>query len=304
MLFFIARRLGESVITLILVSILVFSLARLSGDATLLLLPPDATEAERLQFLAYYGLDRSYVEQYLAFAGHALQGDFGQSFRRQEPAMSVAMEGLGPTLKLAGAGMLLSILIGLPIGIFAARASSNWPKRVTNWYASLGQALPPFWTGLTLVMLLALWFPLFPTGGYGDPIHFVLPAATLAISTSAAIAGLTLANMQEALRSDFVQLERVLGLSDFRIVVKHALRNAALPIVTYFGLQFGLILGGAIVTERVFSWPGIGQAIVTAILARDYPVVQAIVLLIASMFLLINLVVDILYTVLDPRLRK
>jgi peptide/nickel transport system permease protein len=170
-------------------------------------------------------------------------------------------------------------------------------------YSSLGQALPPFWTGLTLVLVFALWIPLLPTSGYGAPKYYVLPALTLALSTSSALAGLTAANMTEALKGDFIALERVLGLSEARVLMKHALRNAALPIVTYLGLQFGLILGGAIVTERVFAWPGIGQRIVEAILARDYPVVQAVVLVTALLFMLINLLVDLLYMVLDPRLR-
>jgi peptide/nickel transport system permease protein len=152
--------------------------------------------------------------------------------------------------------------------------------------------------------LFAVWIPLAPTSGYGSPIYFVLPGMTLAISTSAAIAGLTQANMQEALRSDFINFERILGLSKLRIVLKHALRSASLPIVTYLGLQFGLILGGAIVTERVFAWPGIGQRLVEAILGRDYNVVQAIVTITAVLFMLINLTVDMLYVVLDPRLRK
>lgn len=304
MLTYVARRIGEGLITLVLVTLLVFSLSRLSGDPTYLLLPPEAGKAEIATFRQAYGLDRSYPEQYLIFLSQVVHGQFGESFEHREPALRVAVEALGPTLQLAGAGMLLSIFIGLPLGVAAAASPWNWPARFVGWYASLGQAVPPFWIGLTFVLLFAVWIPLVPTGGYGSPIYFVLPALTLAVSTSAAIAGLTLANMQEALRSDFVHLERILGLSTARIVLKHALRNASLPIVTYLGLQFGLILGGAIVTERVFAWPGIGQRLVEAILGRDYPVVQAIVTITAVMFMLINLVVDMLYVVLDPRLRK
>jgi peptide/nickel transport system permease protein len=268
-----------------------------------LLLPPESSEQAREFFRHYNGLDRSLPIQYATYLSHAVAGDFGVSFRLNEPAIDVALGALGPTLKLAGCGMLLSILIGLPLGIWAAASRSAAVKRLVGWYASLGQALPPFWTGLTLVMLFALWLPILPTSGYGSPIYYVLPSVTLAISTSASIAGLTAANMAEALKADFIQLERVLGLSAMRILLKHALRNAALPIVTYIGLQFGLILGGAIVTERVFAWPGIGQRIVEAILTRDFPVVQAVVLVTALLFMLVNLLVDILYMVLDPRLR-
>jgi peptide/nickel transport system permease protein len=301
---YLSRRIAETLVTLVLVGMFVFVLSRLTGDPTDLLLPPEAGPAEIEAFRHAYGLDRSYLEQFLIFIWNILQGNFGESFQRREPALRVALEAFGPTLKLAGVGMALSVLIGLPLGIAAAASSSQWPKTLVGWLSSLGQALPPFWTGLTLIMVFALWLPLFPTSGYGSPIYYVLPAMTLSVSTSAAIAGLTQANMEEVMRSDFVQLERILGLSPARILLKHALRNASLPIVTYFGLQFGLILGGAIVTERVFAWPGIGQRIVEAILSRDYPVVQAIVAITALMFMLINLTIDILYTILDPRIRK
>jgi len=300
---YLLRRIGETLITLLLVTLLVFCLTRLTGDPTTLLLPPEASEEARAYFRHYNGLDRSLLVQYVTYLQHVAAGDFGTSFRLNEPAIDVVFQALGPTLKLAGVGMLLSILIGLPLGIWAAASRFAVVRQMVDWYASLGQALPPFWSGLTLVMLFALWIPMFPTSGYGAPIYYVLPAVTLAISTSASIAGLTAANMKEALKADFIQLERVLGLSELRILLKHALRNAALPIVTYIGLQFGLILGGAIVTERVFAWPGIGQRIVEAILGRDFPVVQAIVLVTALMFLLINLLIDILYMLLDPRLR-
>lgn len=301
---YLSRRIAETLVTLVLVGMFVFVLSRLTGDPTDLLLPPEAGPAEIEAFRHAYGLDRSYLEQFLIFIWNMLQGNFGESFQRREPALRVALEAFGPTLKLAGVGMALSVLIGLPLGIAAAASRSQWPKTLVGWFSSLGQALPPFWTGLTLIMVFALWLPLFPTSGYGSPIYYVLPAMTLSVSTSAAIAGLTQANMEEVMRSDFVQLERILGLSPARILLKHALRNASLPIVTYFGLQFGLILGGAIVTERVFAWPGIGQRIVEAILSRDYPVVQAIVAITALMFMLINLTIDILYTILDPRIRK
>ena len=303
MTMYIIRRLGETLVTLLLVTLLVFCLTRLTGDPTALLLPPEASDEARAYFRQYHGLDRSLLVQYITYLQHVAAGDFGVSFRLNEPAIDVVFQALGPTLKLAGLGMLLSIVVGMPLGIWAASSRFAAVRRLVDWYASLGQALPPFWTGLTLVMVFALWFPILPTSGYGGVQYYVLPAITLAISTSSSIAGRAAANMAEALKGDFIQLERVLGLSERRIILKHALRNAALPIVTYIGLQFGLILGGAIVTERVFAWPGIGQRIVEAILGRDYPVVQAVVLVTALMFMLINLLVDILYMVLDPRLR-
>ena len=303
MTIFLVRRIAEMLLTLLLITVLVFGLARLTGDPTPLLTPTEATDEDREFFRKQYGLDRSLPEQYATFLGNVLVGNFGVSFRWREPAIDVVITALGPTLKLAAAGMVLAIFIGLPLGIIAAASRRLWVRRLVTWYGSLGQAMPPFWVGLTLVMVFALWIPILPTSGYGKPSNYVLPALTLAILTSSAIARLTQANLQEALKSDFVQLERVLGLSETRIFLKHALRNAALPIVTYLGLQFGLIIGGAIVTERVFAWPGIGQTIVEAVLNRDYPVVQATVLVTAVLFMLINLIVDILYMVLDPRVR-
>ena len=303
MALYLLRRIGETFVTLLLITLLVFCLTRLTGDPAALLLPPESSEASRQYFREHHGLDRALPIQYVTYLRNVAAGDFGTSFRLGEPAIEIVWRALGPTLALAGLGMLLSIVIGVPLGIAAAASSRPWVKRLISGYSSLGQALPPFWTGLTLVMIFALWLPLLPTSGYGSPRYYVLPALTLAISTSSAIAGLTAANMTEALKSDFIALERVLGLSEARVLLKHALRNASLPIVTYLGLQFGLILGGAIVTERVFAWPGIGQRIVEAILTRDYPVVQAVVLVTALLFMLINLLVDLLYMVLDARLR-
>jgi peptide/nickel transport system permease protein len=301
---YLGRRIGELLVTLLLITLLVFCLARLTGDPTPLLTPVEATDEDRAFFRKQYGLDRSLPEQYLTFLGNILGGNFGVSFRLREPAIEVVLRALWPTLKLAAAGMALAVVIGLPLGIAAAASSNAWVKRAVGWYGSLGQAMPPFWVGLTLIMFFALWMPVLPTSGYGRPANYVLPALTLAIFASSAVARLTHVNMEEALRSDFVQLERVLGLSDARILLKHALRNAALPIVTYLGLQFGLIISGAIVTERVFAWPGIGQIVVEAVLNRDYPVVQATVLVTALLVMLINLAVDLLYMVLDPRVRS
>ncbi|MBL0929005.1 MAG: ABC transporter permease [Alphaproteobacteria bacterium] len=304
MLYFVVRRLGETLVTLLLVTMIVFCLARLTGDPTPLLLAPEATEEMRQAFREYYALDRSVFEQYAIFIADVANGQFGESFRFKEPAIDIALQAVGPTLKLTAVAMALSIAVGLPLGLAAAASRNETVKEFVNGLASLGQAMPAFWVGLMLVSLLALEFGLLPTSGYGAPRHYVLPALTLSIPTGAAIAGLTLANVEEALKSDFIRMERVLGLSAPRIVLKHALRNASLPIVTYLGLQFGLILSGAIVTERIFAWPGIGQRVVEAILNRDYPVVQAIVVLTAFLFMMINLLVDLVYLILNPRLRK
>ncbi len=299
----ILQRVGQTLVVLLIVTLMVFGLARLTGDPTPLVVPAEATEADRTFFREQYGLDKPVPVQYVIFLRNVLSGDFGISFRHREPAINLVMSAVGPTLKLTGLAMLMAILIGVPLGILAAVFRHGWIERIVNFYASLGQAIPSFWLGLMLILIFAINLRWLPSSGYGSAANYVLPALTLSFYTSASILRLTTANMQEALKSDFVHMERVLGLGETRIVVKHALRNASLPIVTYLGLQFGLLLGGAIVTERVFAWPGIGQTIVEAILSRDYPVIQATVLVTAVMIMIINFAVDMLYLVLDPRVR-
>lgn len=301
---FVLRRLGEALVTLMIMTVMIFSLARLTGDPTPLVLPAEATEADRNFFREQYGLDRSLPEQYVVFLRNIARGDFGISFRYRKPAIDMVLTALGPTLQLTLVSMALAILIGVPLGVLAAVHRRSLLDRFIDFYSSVGQAIPTFWLGLVLIIAFSIHWPIFPSTGYGGWIYFVLPSATLGFFASSSITRLTRANMEEALRADFVHMERVLGLPRWRIVAKHALRNASLPIITYLGLQFGLLLGGAIVTERVFSWPGIGQTIVDAILNRDYPIIQAAVLTTAVFFIVINTVVDLLCLALDPRVRR
>jgi peptide/nickel transport system permease protein len=300
----IAHRLAQTVITFLLLTAIIFSLARLTGDPTPLVLPSEATEADRAFFRQQYGLDRSLPEQYFVFLSNVLRGDFGSSFRYREPAIDIVLAALGPTAELAVSAMILSILVGVPLGILGAVHRNTWIESAISSFSSMGQALPVFWVGLMLIALLSIRWPLFPSSGYGTLSNYVLPTLTLTLFSASSIARLTLANMRTVLTSDFVVMERVLGISEARIVLKHGLRNASLPLITFLGLQFGLLLGGAVVTERVFAWPGIGQVIVQAVLTRDYPVVQATVLCIGLMLMVINLAVDLLYIALDPRLRR
>jgi ABC-type dipeptide/oligopeptide/nickel transport system permease component len=304
MAIFALRRLVQALVTLLIMTFMIFGLARLTGDPTPLVLPAEATQADRDFFREQYGLDRSIPEQYLIFLRNVVHGDFGISFRYRQPAIEIVTAAMGPTLQLTAVSMVIAILIGLPLGILAAVFRGGWIDHLVNLYSNIGQAIPTFWLGLLLVIAFSIDWPLFPSTGYGSAINFVLPAVTLGFFASSSITRLTRANMEDALRSDFVHMERVLGLSQLRIVTKHALRNASLPIVTYLGLQFGLLLGGAIVTERVFAWPGIGQTIVDAILNRDYPIIQAAVLTTAVFFIVINTAVDIFCMLLDPRVRQ
>jgi peptide/nickel transport system permease protein len=303
-LIFVAKRIAPTLLTLLVLTLIIFSLARLTGDPTPLVMPSEATEADRQFFREQYGLDRNLAVQYFIFLNNAAHGDFGVSFRFRVPAFDIVKDAILPTMSLAMAAMVLAILIGVPLGCAAAVSRGSVIDKATSLFASLGQATPTFWVGLILIALFAIRFPLFPSSGYGTLAHYILPTLTLGFYASSSIARLTYANMVEVLKSDFVYMERILGLSNWSIVLKHGLRNASLPIVTYLGLQFGLLLGGAVVTERVFAWPGLGQTIVDAILYRDYPVVQAAILTTALLFLMINLVVDLLVMFLDPRLRQ
>jgi peptide/nickel transport system permease protein len=302
MTLYLARRIGQMAVTLFILSVMVFGLARLTGDPAPMVLSTEATKSDLEFFRRQYGLDRTLPEQYLVFVGNVARADFGLSFRYRQPALGIVLSGLGPTLKLSSIAMIIAIALGLSLGILAAASGSALVDRAASLYASFGQAMPSFWLGLMLISTFSVALPLFPSSGYGTAAHYVLPVTTLAIFASASIARLTQANMREALRTDFVHMERILGISERSVVLRHALRNAAIPIVTYLGLQFGLLVGGAIVTERVFAWPGLGQVIVDAILHRDFPVIQAAVLITAMMFMLVNLAVDVICRLLDPRL--
>lgn len=294
-------RIGQTLITAIFVSMIVFSLARITGDPALTLLPTEATQEDREFFRKQYGLDKPIYLQYLTFAKNVVSGDLGTSFRFREPALQLVVDGLAATLFLGISSMILATVIALPLGVLSAVKRDTWIDTCTRWLAALGQSTPSFWLGLLLVLFFSVYLGWLPTSGYGELKHLVLPALTLSFFTAGAIARLTRSNMLEALRSDFVRFERLSGLSEWRIVVRHALRNASIPIVTFLALQFGVLLSGAVVTETVFAWPGIGRIVIDAINTRDYPVLQAAVIVSAFLILFLNLLVDLFYAWLDPR---
>jgi peptide/nickel transport system permease protein len=299
---FILRRLVQTAFTAVLVSLIVFAMARLTGDPTLTLLPAEATEQDRNFFRKQYGLDRPLPVQYLTYVGNVLRGDLGVSFRYREPALGIVLERLGATLQLAVTSMILATVVALPLGVLSAIRRGSWLDAAVRAFAALGQSTPSFWLGLILVLVFAVELGWLPTSGRGGLQHLILPAVTLSFFTAGAVARLTRANMLESMRSDFVRFERLAGLPEHAIVLRHALRNAAIPVVTFMALQFGVLLSGAVVTETVFAWPGIGLLVVDAISTRDYPVIQATVLVTAFLILLLNLAVDLLYGWLDPRI--
>ena len=300
---FLIQKLWHTVIVLFCVLTLVFVVLHLTGDPVMMLLPPNAGRDEIEALTKALGLDQPLIVQYGRFIGRVARGDFGDSLQHQQPAMALVVERLPASMLLAVSALALALVVALPLGIFAASRRGSVLDHLAVALAALGQSAPIFWTGLMLMLVGAVLLQLFPTSGYGTWRHLVLPALTLASYPMAAIARLVRSGMLEVLDADYVRTARAKGLPERQIVWKHTLRNAALPIVTVIGLQFGLLLGGAIVCEMIFSWPGVGRLMIFAIYNRDFPLVEAAVFVMAMIFILGNVLVDLCYAWLDPRVK-
>ena len=281
---------------------LVFSMMFLSGDPVLLLMPPDASREEIAAFSKQMGFDQPFLVQFANFAGKLALGDFGMSWRFQEPALNVVLEKLPATIELAVASLILSLLIAVPIGVISAVRKDSKVDSFSMVFALLGQSIPGFWLGLMLILVFAVDLGWLPTSGRQGWQYLILPALSLGLALAGRNARLVRSCMLEVLNEDYIRTARAKGLSEWRVINKHALKNALLPIVTIVGLELGSLLGGAVVTESVFSWPGVGLLAVQAINGRDYPGVQAVIIITALGFVLINLAVDLLYPKLDPRI--
>lgn len=301
----IANRLVESLIALLLMSVVIFLLSRLTGDPVALMLGDGATEADRQALIAELGLDQSLPAQYFTFIGNALTGNFGQSLTASaDPALELVLSRLPASLSLAGVALAFTLVVGIIFGVFAAVAHNSPIDVLARLIALIGQSVPSFWLGIVLMYVFAVQLRWLPTSGYGEPVHYILPAATLGLFTLAAITRLVRASMLEALGSEYIKLARVKGLSENLVVWKHALANSLIPVITFMGTFFAVMITGAVVVETVFAWPGIGRLAYESILARDFPVVQTVVLVITALFILANLAVDILYVIVDPRMRS
>jgi len=300
---FLAYRLFRTLVALWLVSTVVFVVMRLSGDPVPLLLPPDAPISEMERVRHDLGLDRSLAVQYGVFLGNVIHGDFGRSIHFRQPAMAVARSYLEATFELGLVAFTIALVVAFPLGVISAVKRNSFLDHAAMGLALVGQSAPTFFIGILLILTLSLRLDLFPTSGRGDWRNLVLPALTLGAFTMASIARITRSAVLEVLRADFVRTARAKGVTELWVVAKHTLRNAALPILTITGLQFGTLLGGAVVTETVFAWPGIGRLAIQSIYNRDYPVVQSTVFIAAVLFIAINLVLDVLYGILDPRAR-
>ena len=302
-LLFLAFRAGRALVALWLVSTVVFVVMRLSGDPTPLLLPPDAPQSEIFRLRKELGLDRSLPVQYAVFLGNLVRGDFGQSIRFKGAALAIVTERLPATLELGLTSFGLAIFLAIPIGLLSAVYRNTLLDHAAMGLALVGQSAPTFFIGILFILLISVNAGLVPTSGRGDWRHLVLPAATLGLFGMAPIARITRSAILEVLRADYIRTARAKGLAETLVIAKHTLKNAAIPIVTITGLNFGGLLAGAFVTETVFAWPGIGRLAIQSIYARDYPVVQCVVLLSAMLFVVVNLAIDALYGLLDPRIR-
>lgn len=309
---FLLKRLGGAVLVLALVAILVFALTRLaSGDPVALLLGDQATAADIEAARTQYGLDKPLPTQFALWVGELLQGNLGQSLFLQRPVSQALLERAEPTLMLAVLAVGIAALIGVPCGMAAAIWRGSAGDQALSSVAMLGASVPSFWLGLILIQLFAVKLGWFPASGYGDPDsplsvrvqHLLLPALVLGLLNSALIIRFTRASMLDILGEDYVRTARAKGLPEHTVMVKHVLRNALVPIVTVLGLTLALMIGGTVVTETVFNLPGVGNLVVRAVLRRDYPVIQGTLLVIAAVYVFINLAIDLLYTVVDPRIR-
>ena len=299
---FLLSRLTQVVLTILLLSVIVFGLARLTGDPVALMAPAEATQEDMDRLRTSLGLDQSLAVQYWRFVSNAAMGDFGTSIRWNEPAADIILERFPATLLLASTSMLFGVLLALPVGILSAVRRDTWFDNFGKVVSLAGQSMPTFWIVIMLILVFALYLPIFPTSGYGTGWHLVLPSIALGGYVAAAIMRVTRSAMLDALEADYVRTARSKGAPERRIILIHALKNAAIPIVTIIALQSATILRGAVVTETVFAWPGVGKIAVDAVTARDFPLVQAAVLFMGCVFLLMNLLIDMLYVVLDPRI--
>jgi peptide/nickel transport system permease protein len=301
---YVLRRFLHSIVTLVGVSLVVFGILRvLPGDPAKMVLPEGASAAQVEQMRRQLGLLEPLYVQYGVFVSSVVRGDFGQSFQFHAPVTSVIAERIWPTVHLAIVAFILTVSLGVPAGIVAAARHRTLLDYGSIFLAALGQSLPNFWLGIMMILLFGVALGWLPTSGYQGPSYLVLPAITLAAYPVALVARLTRSSMLEVLTKEYVRTARSKGLRERVVVTRHALSNAAIPVVTVLGLQIGVLLSGAVITESVFAWPGLGKLAVDSIFQRDFPVIQAILTLSAAVFIVINLLVDLTYTVLDPRIR-
>jgi peptide/nickel transport system permease protein len=300
---YILKRLFHSIFVLVGISLVVFIILHLTGDPAALLMPMDATPEQVAQFRKEMGFTDPLVVQYWRFFKGTLHGDFGISFRHSQPALDLVLERMPATIQLTAAAMVIALVIAVPVGILSAIRRNTILDHIGMTGALLGQSTPVFWLGIMLILIFSVTLQWFPSSGRGDIWNLVLPAVTLGMFTMARTARMMRSSMLEVLGQEYMKTAMAKGLSPGMVILKHAMKNALIPVVTIVGMELGTLLGGAVITETIFAWPGVGRLAVQAIYNRDYPVVQAAVFILATIFVLVNLAVDIVYTYLDPRVK-
>lgn len=303
MIRFIIRRLLVTVLMLFLVALTVFMLGHLTGDPVRLMVPDTASEEDITALRHALGLDRPLPIQFGDFLIHAVQGDLGMSLRYRQPALGLVWERMPATAELSAAAMLIALVIAIPAGLISARKRGTWADALTSVISVVGQSMPAFWIGVMLIIVFAVQLRLLPATGRGETLSLVLPAITLGLWPMARIARVLRSSMLEVMHEDYVRTAYAKGLGERVVLVRHQMRNALIPVVTVTALTFGAILGGTVITESVFAWPGVGRLALEAIYNRDFPLMQATVLVVASIFVLINFALDLIYVWLDPRIR-
>jgi peptide/nickel transport system permease protein len=300
---YLARRLLSGALAILGIVIVVFVLVRMLGDPAALMMPPEATKEEIEIFRHAYGFDRPIHVQLVDFMRDLARGDLGRSLRHDEPVMDMIMERLPATLKLSVTALVVSLILAVPLGVIAAIHRGTFWDRATMVMAMLGQSVPDFWLGLMLIYLAGVRLRLAPISGYGGFSHLILPALTLSAFPLARTTRIVRSAMLEVLGQDYIRTARSKGLSERMVTYKHALKNALIPVITVVGLDLGALLGGAVIVETIFAWPGMGRLVVQALDNRDFPLVQGGVLVMAISYVGVNILVDLLYSIVDPRIR-
>lgn len=297
------KRILQAVITIVLIMILIFFLARALGDPAVLFLSEDAGQEQLALLRENFGLDKPIWVQFVRYFSSALRGDFGLSFKWEEPALGLVLSRVPATMQLAATALLLSSTIGIALGVVTALKRDTWLDRFGQSLALFGQAVPHFWLGLMLILLFGVHLKWLPISGREHLSNVIMPALTLSAFTLASVTRLTRSSMLDVLNSEYVKMVRIKGAPERIVILKHGLRNAAIPILTLIALQFSYLLGGSVIVETIFAWPGVGRLAIEAFFRRDYPVIQVVVLFMAFVFVSINLLVDLLYAWIDPRIR-
>ncbi len=300
---YIFKRLLHSIFLLFGVTLIVFIVVHLSGDPTALLLPPDATKEDIATLRHELGFDKALYVQYLEFLKGILHGDFGLSIRQGVPAFPIVLSHIPATAELTAAALIIALAFAIPIGVYSSVKPNSFTDNIGMIVVLLGQSVPAFWSGLMLIFLFTVTLHLLPAYGRGGFDNLIMPAVSLGFFSMARIARVTRSSMIGILGKDYIRTAKSKGLSDYLVTIRHAFKNAAIPVITMVGMEIGRLLGGVAIMETVFAWPGVGRLVIQAIYSRDFPVVQAAVFTLAMIFLVINFIVDILYTYLDPRVR-